>query len=81
MEESYTTTTRKLRSVGPPKSKPTKSTNQKKIKQKNKKSRSVTIHIPKKPRSVKIQTPQPGKLRSGNDTSTPQRLGSVAGHQ
>ena len=60
---------RKPRSVGPRKSKPKKSTNQKKISQKNKKSRSVKIH-----------TPEPEELRSGDDTSTPQRLVSVAGH-
>ena len=47
---------RKPRSVGPRKSKlkTTKITSNKEINQKNKKSRSVTIQIPKKPRSVKI---------------------------
>ena len=40
----------------------------------------MTIQIPKKPRSVKIQTPEFEELRSGEDTSTPQRLVSVAGH-
>ena len=43
---------RKPRSVGPCKLKPTQLTNQKKINQKNKKSRNVTIQIPKKPSSV-----------------------------
>ena len=38
---------RKLRSVGPSKSKPKKTTSKKKINQKNKKSRSVTIQIPR----------------------------------
>ena len=57
-----------------------KSTNQKKINQKNKKSRSLTMQIHKKHRSVKIQTPEPEELRSENDTSTPQGLVSVAGH-
>ena len=33
-------------------------TSKKKINQKNKKYRSVTIQIPKKPRRVKIQTPE-----------------------
>ena len=71
---------RKPRSVGLSKSKPKEATNQKKINQKNKKSRSVTIQISKKPRSVMIQTSKLEGLRSGEDTSTPQCLVSVAGH-
>ena len=49
---------RKPRSVGHRKSKPRKATNQRKINWKSKKTRSVTIQIPKKRRSVKIQTPE-----------------------
>ena len=45
---------KKPRSVGPHKSKPKKTTSKKKTNQKNKKSRSVTILIPEKSRSVKI---------------------------
>ena len=41
---------------------------------------SVTVLVPEKPRSVNIQTPEPGESRSGEDASTPQRLVSVAGH-
>ena len=51
--------TRKPRSIGPHKSKPTKTTSKKKTNQKNKKSRIVTVLVPDKPRSVKIQTPGP----------------------
>ena len=40
----------------------------------------MTIQKPKKPRSVKIQTPKPEELRSGEDTLTPQRLVSMAGY-
>ena len=40
----------------------------------------MTVLIPEKPRSVKIQTPEPEESRSGEDASTPQRLVSVAGH-
>ena len=40
----------------------------------------MTIQIPKKPRSVKIEIPEPEKSRSGEDASTPQRLVSMAGH-
>ena len=61
--------------------KPRKTTSKKKRNQQNKKSKSVTIQIPKKPMSVKIQTPKLVELRSGEDTLTPQRLVSVAGHQ
>ena len=46
--------TKKLSSVDPHKSKPRKTTSKKKTNQKNKKSRSVTILIPEKSRSVKI---------------------------
>ena len=52
----------------------------KKTCQKNKKSRSVTIRIPEKTRSMKVQVPEPEESRSGDDSSTPQRLASVAGH-
>ena len=75
--------TRKPRSVGPRKSKTKKTTSKKKINQKNKKSRSVTIQIPKKPRStrsVKVQTPELEELRSGEDALTPQCLVSVNRH-
>ena len=81
--------TKKPRSVGPHKSKPEKTTSKKKIRQKNKKFRSVNIQIPEKPkstpipektRSAKIQVPDPKETRSGEDASTPQRLASVAGH-
>ena len=61
-----------------PKLKKTRS--KKKINQKNKKSRSVTIQILKKPMSVKIQTPELKELRSGENTLTPQSLVSVAGN-
>ena len=57
-----------------------KSTSKKKTNQKNKKSRSVTTLIPKKPRSMKIQTPEPEESRSGEDASMSQRLVSLAGH-
>ena len=60
--------------------KPKKTISKKKTYQKNKKSRSVTILIPKKPKNLKKQTPEPEVSRSGDDTSTPQRLVSVAGH-
>ena len=40
----------------------------------------MTVLIPEKPRSVKIQTPDPEESKSGEDASTPQRLVSVAGH-
>ena len=40
----------------------------------------MTIQIPKKPMSVKIQTPELEELGSGEDTSTPQRLVNVDGH-
>ena len=43
-----------LRSVGPRKLKPPKSTNHKKITQKNKKFRSVNMQLPTAPMSVKI---------------------------
>ena len=72
--------TKKPRSVGPHKLKPKKTTSKKKTNQKNLKSRSVTVLIPEKSRSVKIQTPEPEELRSKEDTSTPQRLVSMAGH-
>ena len=71
---------RKPRSIGPHKLKPKEATNQKKINQKNKKSRSVTIQKHKKPRNVKIQTPELEELRSGEGTLMPQGLVSVAGH-
>ena len=58
---------KKPRSVGLHKSKPKKTTSKKKTNQKNKKSRSVIVLIPKKTRSVKIQTPVPEELRSGED--------------
>ena len=57
-----------------------KTTCKKKTNQRNKKSRSVTTLIPKKPRSVKTQTPEHEESRSEEDASTPQRLVSVAGH-
>ena len=57
--------------VGPRKSKPKKTTNKKKINQMNKKSESVTIQIPKKPRRMKIQMPELEELRSGEDTLMP----------
>ena len=66
--------------IGPHKSKPKKTTSMKKTRQKNKKSRSVTIWIPEKTRSVKIVVLKPEEPRRGNDPSTPQRLASVAGH-
>ena len=47
--------TKKPRSVGPHKSKLKKTTSKKKINQNNKKSRSVTVLIPEKPRSVKYK--------------------------
>ena len=40
----------------------------------------MTIQIPEKIRSVKIQVHEPEESRSGDDASTPQRLASVAGH-
>ena len=40
----------------------------------------MTIKIHKKPRSVKIQTPEPKESGSGEDASTPQRQVSVTGH-
>ena len=52
--------TKKPRSVGPHKSKPKKTTSNKKTHQKTKKSRSATTPIPEKPRS----TPIPEKTRS-----------------
>ena len=73
--------TRKPTSVGLHKSKPKKATSKKKTNQKNRKSTSVTLQIPEKPRSVKVQTPEPEESRSEEDTSTPQRLASVARHQ
>ena len=83
--------TKKPRSVGPHKSKPKKTTSNKKTRQKNKKSRSATTPIPEKSRSApipektrsaseKIQVPEPEETRSGDDASTPQCLASVAGH-
>ena len=63
--------TKKPGRVGPNKSKPKKTTSKKKTNQKNTKSRSVTILIPEKPRSVKIQTPEPEESRNGEDASTP----------
>ena len=72
--------TKKPRSVGPHKSLLKKTTSEKKTNQKDKKSRSVTILIPDKYRSVKIQTPEPDESKSVDDASTPQRLVSVAGH-
>ena len=72
--------TKKPRSVGPQKSKPKKTAIKKKTYQKNKKSRSAPIQIPQKPRSVRIQTPEPEESRSGDKALTPQRLASVAGH-
>ena len=72
---------KKPRSVGPHKSKPKKTTSKKKTNQKHKKSRGVTILILKKPRSVKIQMPEPEESRNREDAaSTPQRLLSVARH-
>ena len=71
--------TKKPRSIGPHKSKPKKTTNNKKIHQNNKKSRSVTIQIPEKrrsvkipenPRSVKIPIPESEESRSGKEAST-----------
>ena len=56
--------TKKPRSVGSHKSKLTKSTNQKKTNQKNRKYRSVNKKIPKTPRSLNAKTPEPEKLRS-----------------
>ena len=52
----------------------------KKTRQKNKKSRSVTIQIPDKTRSVKVEVPKGKEPKPGDDPSTPQRLASVAGH-
>ena len=40
----------------------------------------MTIRIPEKTRSVKIQVPEPEESRRGDDPSTPQRLASVVGH-
>ena len=40
----------------------------------------MTVLVLEKPKSVKIQTPEPVESRSGEDASTPQRLVSVAGH-
>ena len=71
---------RKPRCVGPRKPKPKRTTDKTKINQKNKKSRRVTIQISKKPRSVKMQTPELEEVRSGEDTLTPQCLVSVARH-
>ena len=50
---------KKSRIVGPHKSKQEKTTNKKKTHQKNKKFKSVTLQIPEKPRSVKIQKSEP----------------------
>lgn len=72
--------TKKPRSVSPHKLKPKKTTSKKKTRQKNKKSTSVTIRIPEKTRSVKIQVPKPKVSRRGDDPSIPQHLTSVAGH-
>ena len=76
--------TKKPRSVDPHKSNPKKTTkkttNNKKIHQKNKKSRSVTIQIPENLRSVKIPMPEPEESRSGEEASTPQHMASVTGH-
>ena len=52
----------------------------KKTRQKNKKSRSVTIQVPGETRSVKTEVPGGEEPRRGDDPSTPQRLASVAGH-
>ena len=85
--------TKKPRSAGPHKSKlkkiTTEATNNKKIRQKNKKSKSVIIQIPEKPRSVKIpEKPksvkitmrEPEELRSTEEASMPQRIVSMDGH-
>ena len=40
----------------------------------------MTVRIPEKTTSVKIQVPEPEESRSGDDTSTPQRLASVVEH-
>ena len=40
----------------------------------------MTVLILEKPKSVKIQISEPEESRSGEDTSTPQRLVSVAEH-
>ena len=40
----------------------------------------MTIQVPEKTRSVKIQVPEPEESRSGDDALTPQRLASMAGH-
>ena len=45
----------------------------------NKKFRSVNIQIPEKPRSVKLQTPEPEVSMSWEEAITPQRLVSVDG--
>ena len=58
---------KKPRSAGPHKSTPKKKTRKKKTNQKNKNSMSVTVLILEKPRSVKIQTPDPEESRSGED--------------
>ena len=79
-QKEFVRPTKKPRSVGPHKSKTKKSTSKKLTNQKNKKSRSVTTLIPKKPRRVKIQLPEAEKSRSGENASTPQRLVNVAGH-
>ena len=81
--------TKKPRSIGPHKSKPKKTTNNKKTRQKSKKPRSVTIQIPEKPRivnifekprSVKIPMPKPEQSRSREEVSMSQRMASVAEH-
>ena len=40
----------------------------------------MTIQIPHKTRSVKVEVPEGKEPRRGDDPSTPQRLASVAGH-
>ena len=40
----------------------------------------MTVLVSKKSKSVKIQIPEPKESRSGEDTSSPQRLIIVAGH-
>ena len=70
---------KKPRSVCPHKPKPEKTISKRKIRQKNKKLRSVNIQIPEKSKSVKINIPEPEESRSGEEAMTPQRLDNVDG--
>ena len=63
------------RSVGPHKLKQTTSANQKMIKQKNKRSISVTMQLTMAPKSVKTKYPERKKTRSV--FSEPEELRSV----